>query len=798
MKRRSFLKLGSGAALAPAISPSLAVAMAAARPKLVETTPLGRLPNGTQHWLGGHLWGNRLQDWHCHNGRLECLQGDKTFEVRTAAILTRELANTHKPGRIRARVGLMTPDAKGFCGFLLGVGAGKLDYRGAALAQRAGGTNGGFMAVLDESGNLGFRDFSDQDNGMGFTRLEREGSVSISQVGQRKIQLDCHIDPVENGRFDVRLVASDAQSGEEFGFAVRTEVPAEQLTGGIMLVSSPPTDAAGARWWFSDIETGGDKITAHPDRKLGPVMGCMHSLNCSDKQAVLKLSAQFMPIDLVANSNAVLEYRTVGQQQWQTGAERPIEDGYVAAFRIAGWDASKDHEYRVRFAGSAQALYSGTIARDPGQSRPLKIALYSCIIPTAKSLDEPAYSKLIPEERILGRYTEDNIFFPHNTLVSHCDTHQPDLYVFAGDQYYETYPTRYGRDTPQAKLDTLYRWYLWYWTFRESVRNRPSILLVDDHDVLQGNLWGNKGDATGGPREEDGGFKHDIELVKMVYRIQSSHTPDAYDPTPIRHGIPVTYAHFVYGGTSFAMVEDRKFKSAPDYEADRLTVTGELLGRRQEQFLRDWASMDPGLPKICLTASIWGSPQTDEEGNGLVDYDANCYPPDGRTRAVKLVEDAKALVLAGDQHLGLVARQYSGAFPVGDESTGALFFSGPASAAFWQRWFEGMGKLENAIGDDPNTGHFTDPFGNNMRVLAAANPKITHAEFSDDNTTWGKFVADRNLKSEGYGIAVVDHAKGRYQLECWPWDANPARDRQFAGWPQVHPIESSESPDSTG
>ncbi|AQQ67214.1 hypothetical protein Mag101_05855 [Microbulbifer agarilyticus] len=796
MKRRNFIKLTSGtasilgAALTPALTPSLASAMAAARPELVGTRPIEALPeSGLQHWLGGPLWGNRLQDWHCNNGRLECLRGEKSFEVRTAALLTRELNNHHQAGRLRARVGLLTPEAGGFCGFLLGVGAGELDYRGAALAQRAGGTNGGFMAVLDDQGKLSFRDFSDQKNSMAFTRLERAGSVGIDRIGTREIQLDCHIDPVANGRFDVRLITSDVHSGSELGFAVRSGVEAEQLTGGIMLVSSPHHQQAGARWWFSHIETGGDKISAYPERVLGPVMGCMHSLNCANgpDNAVLKLSAQFMPIDLQANPAARLEYRVLGTEEWIVGAEAKIEDGYVAAFRITGWDAGQDHEYRVRYDNHEETLYSGQIQKDPAKSDALKIALYSCITPTAKSLDDIAIKKHIPEERTLGRYTEDFVFFPHATLTKHCDSHQPDLYVFAGDQYYETFPTRYGRDTPQAKLDTLYRWYLWYWTFRESVRNRPSILLVDDHDVLQGNLWGNKGDASGGPREEDGGFKHDIDLVKMVYRMQSSHTPDAYDPTPIQHGIPVTYAHFVYGKTSFAMVEDRKFKSAPDYEAERLTVTGSLLGSRQEAFLQDWKHMDPGMPKVCLTASIWGSPQTDETGAGLVDYDANGYPPDGRTRAVKLVEDANALVLAGDQHLGMLAQQYTKDF-----SGGALFFSGPASAAFWQRWFEGFGKLENPVGNDPNTGHFIDPFGNKMRVLAVANPKISHAEFSDDNTSWGKFVSDRALKREGYGLVTIDQTANHYTMECWPWDADPQRDAQFAGWPQVHPILSEQ------
>ncbi|MEI8619174.1 hypothetical protein P4S63_25345 [Pseudoalteromonas sp. B193] len=119
----------------------------------------------------------------------------------------------------------------------------------------------------------------------------------------------------------------------------------------------------------------------------------------------------------------------------------------------------------------------------------------------------------------------------------------------------------------------------------------------------------------------------------------------------------MAYAAFEYGGISFAIVEDRKFKTPPDYKVNKLATTGELLGQRQESFLKAWQSMHPGKPKVCITASMWGSPQADENGEALIDYDSNGYPADGRTQAVKLVSEANALVIAGDQHLGLLAYQ---------------------------------------------------------------------------------------------------------------------------------------------
>ncbi|MGJ8692494.1 MAG: alkaline phosphatase D family protein [Thalassotalea sp.] len=781
MKRRRFIQL-STASLATAMLPSMAAKLAARRENLTSVLPIEMLANNTsRHWLGKSFWGNRLQDWRLHKGKIECLRAEKDFEMRTVSLLTRSLNSQHLPARLSATIQSLTPNKKGFCGFLFGVGKGELDYRGAALAQRAGGENGGFMAVIDDSGELSFRDFSDAKKSLAFEKIDRSGTASISLLANKAIHLDCHIDPINNGNFDVRLIAIDSETGQELGFIVRTNVPAAELQGGVMLLSSPDKQGDGARYSFDDIKSGGGKLDINSAHELGPVMGCLHSLN----QNVLKLSAQFMPIALTDNAKARLEYKKTTEKSWQYGQTSKIETGFVALFRISDWDPKNTYDYRIVFPEQKhETLFYGQIVKDPGNSKELKIALYSCIIPTAKSLDQPVYKPLIPQERTLKRYTTENILFPHNQLVNNCDSHQPDLYVFCGDQYYETYPTRYGSHTPEAKLDTLYRWYLWYWAFRDSVRNKPCIILADDHDVLQGNLWGHGGKDSGTAKEQDGGYKWDKDLVKMVYRIEHGHNPDAYDPTPIEHGIPVTYGKFVYGGISFAVIEDRKFKTPPKHGVDPKHTRGELLGKRQEDFLAAWADMDKGLPKICITASIWGSPQTKANFKPALDYDANGYPPDGRTRAVQLVKNANALILAGDQHLGMVSKQ-----GINDFDDGPLFFAGPAAAAFWQRWFEGNNQLPNQLNNDPNTGNFTDTFGNKMRVLAVSNPKLSHQEFNESNTSWGKFIADNQLKSEGYGLIRVNHQNQHYILESWPWDADPSKDQQFKGWPYVHAFE---------
>ena len=61
----------------------------------------------------------------------------------------------------------------------------------------------------------------------------------------------------------------------------------------------------------------------------------------------------------------------------------------------------------------------------------------------------------------------------------------------------------------------------------------------------------------------DGGYFKPVEYVKEVERCQTSHLPDPYDPTPIQRGIGVYYTSMTLGGISFAIIEDRKFKSGP-------------------------------------------------------------------------------------------------------------------------------------------------------------------------------------------------------------------------------------------
>ena len=52
----------------------------------------------------------------------------------------------------------------------------------------------------------------------------------------------------------------------------------------------------------------------------------------------------------------------------------------------------------------------------------------------------------------------------------------------------------------------------------------------------------------------------DKRFVHAVQTTQTAGMPDPHDPTPVEQGIAVYYTDWLYGGISFAIIEDRKWK----------------------------------------------------------------------------------------------------------------------------------------------------------------------------------------------------------------------------------------------
>ena len=769
-------------------------------------------------WAGSEFWANRLQDWQVRAGKLECLAAGPNQENRTVHLLTREVLPAAAPMVISVRSGLLESNSgKGWSGFLIGAGAGRLDYRGAAVIHHLSGENGGILAVLAMDGTLAFR-----DNGDEATRNTYPELAALSTRRPRTlwedIKLDLEVVPSGSGTYQLRLAAWNYVSGELLGTVSLPGVPSAIVMGSIALVSSPSGEAPGARFWFRDPRTGGPKIRIAPERSFGPVACAMYTVSAG----VMKMTAQMMPVDAPQSPRVTLEYRLPGGK-WSAPLKTPIvTPGFTAHFRVENWNARFDHEYRLRYAG--QTVYSGTIRKDPAAKREIVVAATCCQQVTGRPADDSWGATGYRAPR--GRWTKENVWFPHGEVVDGVRAKQPDLLLCLGDQIYESgSPTGRDHQGRFPELDYLYKWYFWCWSLGQIGRDTPLVCLLDDHDIYHGNIWGMGGRRNVTGDDQDGGYLYDPEFVSMAQRTQAAHLPDPYDPTPAANGIPVYYTGFVYGGVSFAVLEDRKFKSPPvalqgirpglvkdgklaDPGYDIVSGTGpklELLGDRQMRFLESWVHDWRGAKlKLAITQTVLASVQTDQNGALVPDLDSNGWPMPARNRAIDLLRRGHVPGVAGDTHLPFVVEH-----GIDKHGDGIVQFSVPPVANKYRRWFDPA-----EAGRDPQpgapgfTGHHVDSFGNKITLHAVANPKVSPREILASGSLAGDqrptaasseraqfysrtevsyagvldwhTILDRTLSPDGFGTIRLNKAAQTISFESWPWIQNGS---QHPGWP---------------
>jgi alkaline phosphatase D len=777
VSRRSLLR-GSLATLA--VGPAGGAA-------LVTSTPATAAADGAvaTHWLGHHWWGNRLQDWVRRGDRLECVAVAGQQQGRTVSVLTWEV--TAPSVVLRVRTGTLTAGA-GFSGFLIGTGAAGDDWRTRVLVGAASGTGGGVLATYESDGTVRFREHTDEAHQLAYTELPstRRRYGGARRLGEDAL-LELAVSPRAGGAAEVRLRAFTA-AGALLASAVRL-MPAGQVTGGVGLMSSE-LNTSGARYWFAGFRATGTGARSHPARGLGPIVGTLFTVSGSG----LRMTAQLMPVDRGLVTRVWLQVRE--DRTWRTIAGAPLGAGYTALFRVPGWDRTRAHSFRVLARGYPDRAYTGTIPAQPA-GRELVIASLSCVKASHRNLDRPTTNTpRLAGEAPLGLYTQDNIWFPHNQLAASIASHHPDLLVTHGDVLYETNPTPV--DPARPRLDFLNKYLLWLWSFRNLTRNTPTVVLIDDHDVYQPNLWGAGGiantadDPDPDPADDarTGGYLQPADWVNLVQQTLCAHNPTPYDPTPVEQGIGVYYTSFTYGGVSFAVLEDRKFKSAPDtpYTSEDDLV---LLGQRQEDFLRAWTTQHPGRPKVVLTQTMFACVHTKSDGTPMRDQDTNGWPAPARNRALTIIRNTGALILSGDQHLGALVRHgigpHTGPLTTADFD-GPVQFTAPAGSASFQRWFE-PGPLPGA-GATPHTGHWVDGFNNPVHVLAVVQPQFTRADYETAYPTLGGNFGDRNLKNEGYGIIRIHPTTRNCTIECWRWDHTlSAGNSQYPGFPHTFTLD---------
>ena len=811
------LLIAAALAFGPLLPQDAPAAVNADRPTILQ--------DADRTWLGPEWYANRLQDWRLRDGRIECVNGKENDPVRVAHLLPWSIG-AGESFRISVHLDALVVglDDEAGSGFLIGTGGEGVDWRLSALAHHRPAEDGGVFVGVDAHGKAVLRDFETNRarGGWGVGGKLADGEferlpLEVLHTDHGAV-MDVTAPETVRDPADGTLVVVGERAGAGYRLTIsivledgrtltkaRSEVlPAAWVEGGIALCSHRGAPFTETGFSFSELELSGDMLRHHPERRFGPIVAAQYTLS----RGTLKLTAQMMPLGPKDSSLALLQLAGA-DGEWETVASADLQQpSWTFPFRVEDWDGSRDHPYRVLYRsrdGDGKPLdvsWEGTIRAEPTPDRDFVLAAFT------------------GNKHFTGgiRWNSNGVWFPHNDIVNSVRKHDPDLLFFSGDQIYEGDITgAQRRPADQAKLDYLDKWYRWCWAFGDLARDRPTICIPDDHDVYHGNLWGAGGRHA--RSQDDGGYTMPADFVRMVERTQTSHLPDPVDPAPVEQGIGVYFTELSYGGISFAILEDRKFKSsATPLVPDGRVVNGwfqnaafdprdadapeaVLLGARQERFLESWAAdwSNDAWMKVVLSQTIFQNAATipgDSTGGHVLpsapypelgqeprdwklaaDTDSNGWPQSGRRRALEAMRKGFAFHVAGDQHLGSFLQ-----YGVDDWRDAGHAFCVPSIANTWpRRWYPPEGGANRASDAPYYTGDFSDGFGNKMTVLAVSNPH-----------KWGREPSALHDRAPGYGVVRFNRAARAIRAECWPRWADPAAGdgEQYPGWPiTIHQAE---------
>ena len=778
-------------------------------------------------WLGERFWANPMEDWRVVDGAAEVQTsgGDRNVHLITHRL-------TGEPGRrFRMSVRCRRVEAgqrDGGAGFRIGIRNLIDDHRSNCFAHGVGidaGLVGGSL-VLGEStaaveGRAGAARRAPSETGeRGDSASQGAAADGVTLVLEGRTDGDdCHL-----------VLTAQADDGDELGNVLHT-VPAAGIEGNVAIVSNFDREipkGEGARYRFSEWTADGDAFEVDEDRRFGPILWSMYSMSDSrtDEGFVVKLTALLPPLG--AGDDRRVELLTEHDGEWRSHGFAELDpDAWTATFRLSDWNERAAAPFRLVYrerhtdGGETEHDWRGTIRANPGGAVPPS----QRTTPRAGApgqRDDVRGTRSSTDERLARRplrlaalTCQNDYSFPYAPVADHVLARDPDLLFFSGDQLYENHGG-YGlirEPAGPAILNYLRKFYMFGWAFREAMRDRPTLCIPDDHDVFQGNIWGESGKAmdTGRGTSSLGGYREPARMVNVVHRTNASHHPDPFDPAPVEQDISVYYGDMVYGGVGFAILADRQFKSGPEHvdtgsgradhvldpELDTAALDAPglaLLGERQEEFLEQWAGDWRGhTMKVLLSQTVFAGVATHHGGHDdylIADLDCGGWPQTPRNRLVRILREAKCLHVCGDQHLPSLVQYGADA-----QRDGSWAFCTPAISAGYPRWWR-PDEVRIAHRNRPrhglaHTGEFRDPLGNRVYVYAIGNPEVGAAHDPYERA---------HEKSSGFGLVTVDTEARTYRVEAFRFlstadDAASGRgdgaadsganneDAQFPGWP---------------
>lgn len=723
-------------------------------------------------WLGGEYWANPMEDWRVVNGATECIStgGNRSVHSLTTQIV--DANGTINMSVVVHRTSSGVNDGGG--GLRLGAKSDINEYKSNCFVQ-----SGIDAGIKDDQLIL-------NNKSVKLPRLPNSSKVRIKIEGKPY-----------NGTTKLTAKALDLNNSEVLA-QVETWVDSSLLLGNVAVTSNftlsseAPAPKNGTRYGFSDWQIKGSAFVYSPEQKFGPLLWAMYTLSDTrtEEGFVLKLSAFTGPMG--KHDNHQVELQVLNDGNWQTRAMAPLDpDAWVATFRIPNWKETQATKYRLVYAEKRR---DGTIATDT----------FTGLIranPTKRNL------------RMAALTCQNDYAFPYEPVANNVAKLQPDLILFSGDQIYENHGGFGFVRTPALPAIHCYlrKYYQFGWSFRDAMRNAPTVCLPDDHDVFQGNLWGESGAAMDekfvktGRSDGWGGYIQPIPMLEVVHRTHTAHHPDPIDPRPSERGISVYYTDLVYGNVSFAIIADRHWKSGPERLDIIVGETGDgeaptyinpeydspdlqLLGQRQEDFLRQWGQDWRGHElKAVLSQTVFAGISTHQplpDRYLKYDFDSSGWPASARNRAIDIMRESKALHICGDTHLGTLSQ-----YGVHEQRDSNWAFCTPAIAAGWPRWWRpddlGLPYQHRPSHGLAQTGEYLDSFGNKIYVYAVGNPLVSKVE--------NRYI-EAHEKGSGFGFITFDTDAKTYTIEAFRFlvdAANASQDDQFSGWPvTIHQQEN--------
>lgn len=750
----------------------------------------------TRPFLGKNFWPNPLMDWQIHQGAMEVVLS-KGGGVHDVHVLTHQLKPEVGNFYQTLRLSMPKVDSKKVkrAGFKFGiVGEMPEEYRSNLFRSS------GLMAGITSEGKL-FGPGGMSQESLPLTVLR--DVLLVLKVNHEPIGMSYTLDAypgTSNGQGKSLLQLSKKKIKLKNGLLGNLA-----LFGAYDKKKDAPSVPAAMPTFEPDVKflswtIVGDKVMENLDQTFGPILWSQYSLH----RGVVKMTVQIAPLGKNHQQKAHLEL-------WRDGSWARVQSSSIhqyastAHFRLENWDDRVSVPYRVVLKdGEVLETWQGTIRKNPEQRNTIKLAVLSCMI-----------DKAFPNQ-----YVQQNVL-----------AQDPDVAFFAGDQLYEG-NGGYGivrayslEEVPRASLNYLHKYWMFGWSFREVMKDRPSVIIPDDHDVFHPNIWGLGGAPVpeGGSKDAEGGYVMHPEWVRMVERTQVSNLPDPYDPTPVLQDIGVYYTDMNYGGVSFAVVEDRKFKSGPAEAVDPATHEGrvdhvrdpnldpkvldkpglKLLGDRQEKFLQDWADdYSNAAMKAILSQSPFCAVAThhgggDEKNVLIADLDSNGWPQSGRNRAIDLARRAHAIMIHGDQHLATLVHH-----GVDEWNDGGFSFAGAGICNGYPRlWAPEQPGKNRRPGTPEYTGEFLDGFHNKINVWAAANrvDKQYPEKIQGKPMTMFDIL---NYSASGYGMVKFHKQEQQITVESWPVYKNMSREiwryTPHQGWPVTLSVDQQYAREAFG